>query len=92
MTVVEFLFGGFDSYSVYWRVTLLVTAVGRHTTGSLKFSCDDTLCELKGQFEDTYESSQGKILSQVACGTYSVSLSSGLPKLQGTDLWQKTPS
>lgn len=41
---------------------LFVTAVGRYTTGSFKFSCNDTICELKGQLEDSYESSQSMTL------------------------------
>jgi hypothetical protein len=45
---------------------LFVTAVGRHTIGSFKFSCNDTICELKGQPEDSYESSESMIPSLVA--------------------------
>lgn len=39
------------------KVALFVIVVGRHITGSVKFSSDDKICELKGKFEDTHESS-----------------------------------
>lgn len=44
------------------KAFLFVTAVGRYTAGSFKFSCNDTICELKGKLEDSYESSQSMTL------------------------------
>lgn len=41
------------------KACFAVTAIGRHAAGSFKLWRDDTLCELKGQLEDSYESSEG---------------------------------
>lgn len=49
------------------KASFAVTAVGRYAAGSFKLWCDDTLCELKRQLEDSYESSQGMITFLIAC-------------------------
>lgn len=49
------------------KASFAVTAVGRYAAGSFKLWCDDTLCELKRQLEDSYESSQSMIAFLIAC-------------------------
>lgn len=43
--------------------SLCLAVVRRYFVGSVKLSCDDPICELKGQLEDPYESSQSMIYS-----------------------------
>lgn len=45
------------------EASLFISAVRRYFAGSFKLSCNDSICELKRQFEDPYESSQSMIYS-----------------------------
>lgn len=44
-------------------VFLSCTVVGRYVTWPLKFSCNDTICQLKRQLKDFNESYEGIVLS-----------------------------
>ena len=51
-----------DAYILAELSTFSFTVVGRYVTWSFKFSCDDTICELKRQLEDFNESSKSMVL------------------------------
>lgn len=56
---MQFIFFKFD---LLIQLYVIITAFRRYVTGSFKFSCHDSICQLKGQLEDPNESSQGTFL------------------------------